>query len=126
MSDLFGNHIVGFPKRWLIYCCIVACQVSYLRTYLLIIQCNCGINASYSSISCTKHFESILFNNENKNSDPFKSSEHIKEKGGGSYLFSAGSYLVSDPSDFATCSQNEYCNCNFNRILHTRSSIIQM
>ena len=19
MSDLFGNHIVGFPKRWLIY-----------------------------------------------------------------------------------------------------------
>ena len=20
MSDLFGNHIVGFPTRWLIYC----------------------------------------------------------------------------------------------------------
>ena len=56
----------------------------------------------------------------------FKSTEHIKEKGDGSYLVSAGSYLVSDPSDLATCSQNEYCNCNFNRILHTRSSIIQM
>ena len=22
MSDLFGNHIVGFPTRWLIYICI--------------------------------------------------------------------------------------------------------
>ena len=20
MSDLFGNHIVGFPTRWIIYC----------------------------------------------------------------------------------------------------------
>ena len=32
MSDLFGNHIVGFPTRWLIFCFQIV-KIQFLSSY---------------------------------------------------------------------------------------------
>ena len=57
----------------------------------------------------------------------FKSSEHINEKGDGSYRGFGYLSLFSDPIDLAAWSQR-YNNCNFAsfNIVVTKTSIIQM
>ena len=55
-----------------------------------------------------------------------KSSEHINEKGDGQYRGFGYLSLFSGPIDLATWSQNDSNFATFNRIVNTKTNILQM